>query len=52
MEARGGKDMVINKVEEAEWEYVDVNEYWQQMKKYNEGNSTGHMWNAKGSMQT
>jgi len=26
------KSMVKDKVEEAEWKYIDVNEHWQQMK--------------------
>jgi len=27
------KNMVRDKVEEAEWKYLDVNEHWQKMKK-------------------
>jgi len=27
--------MVRDKVEEAEWKYLDVNEHWQRIKKYN-----------------
>jgi len=30
---------------------LDVNEHWQQIKKYNDGNSTGHMWIVKRPMQ-
>jgi len=38
METQGGKtceeyqSMVNDKVAEAEWKYIDVNEHWQQMK--------------------
>jgi len=32
MEAQGGKDVVKDKVVEAEWKYLDVNKHWQQMK--------------------
>ena len=35
------QSMVIDKVAEA-------NEHWQQMKKHNDGNSTGHMQIVKG----
>jgi len=58
MEAQGEKDceeyksMVRDKVEKTEWKYLDVNEHWQQMKKYNNGNSTGHMCIVQRSMQT
>jgi len=46
------KSMVKDKVAEAEWKYLAINEHWQQMKKYNAGNSTGHMWIVRRSMQT
>ena len=36
--------MVKDKVAEAEWKYLDVNEHWQQMKNIMMGNSTGHTW--------
>jgi len=61
METHGGKDvrntkawsLVRDKIEEAEWKYLHVNEHWQQMKNnYNDGNSIGHMWNVKRFMQT
>jgi len=42
--------MVKDKVEEAEWKHLDVNEHWQQL-KYDAGSSTGHMWIIKRSMQ-
>jgi len=42
--------MVKDKVAEAEWKCIDVNEQWQQMKKYNDGYSTGHIWIVKRPM--
>jgi len=46
------QSIVKDKVAEAVWKYLDVHEHWQQMKKYNDGNSTGHMWIVKRTMQT
>jgi len=45
------QSMVKDKVAETEWKYIDVNEQWQQMKKYNDGNSTGYTWIVKRPMQ-
>jgi len=44
--------MVKDKVAEAEWQYLDVNEHWQQMKNNDRNStlSTGHMWIVKRSM--
>ena len=35
--------MVKDNIVETEWKYLDVNEQWQQMKKYIDENSTGYM---------
>ena len=40
--------IVGDKVDEAKWKGLGVNDHWQQMK----GNSSGHTWNDKRSMQT
>jgi len=37
------KSMVRDKVEEEEWEHLDVNEHWHKMKKDNDGYSTAHV---------
>jgi len=44
------QSMVKDKVAEAEWKYLDVNEQLQKDEKYNDGNSTCHMWIVKRSM--
>ena len=42
-----------DKVDEAKWKGLGVNDHWQQMKGlYNDGNSSGHMWNDKRSKET
>ena len=47
------RGMVGNKVQEAKWKGLCVNDHWQQMKGImNDGICSGHMWNDKRTMQT
>ena len=45
--------MVGDKVEEAKWKGLGVNDHWQATdERYSDGNSSGHMWNDKRPTQT
>jgi len=45
--------MVRDKVQEAEWKYLDINEHWQQMKNIMmETAQDIRMWNVERSMET
>jgi len=45
------KSMVRDKVEEEQWQHLDVNEHWHKMKKIMM-ETAQHMWNVKRPLQT